>query len=131
VSTKQKDKARIVFDRSAQQAGFFPGGKNDRLVMPIVGDLPPITEERRSSDGEEAIDVAVKALSPAHATPTRHPLIEGLFQELPDPKTPWPINQQVNWLEAAAKIFSMLYKSEQNDNGEIKVEISINFSNAE
>jgi hypothetical protein len=35
VSEKQKDRARLIFERSADQAGFFEHGKQ-RLVMPGV-----------------------------------------------------------------------------------------------
>src|SRR5258708_1324737 len=42
VSGKQKDRARQVFEKSAEQAGYFEHGKN-RLVMPAIavkGDAP-------------------------------------------------------------------------------------------
>src|ERR1700730_17704739 len=39
VSEKQKDRARLVFERSAEQAGFFEHGKQ-RLVMPGVAYQP-------------------------------------------------------------------------------------------
>jgi hypothetical protein len=37
VATKQKEKARQTFERSARSAGFFPSGSEDRLVAPILG----------------------------------------------------------------------------------------------
>ncbi|MDA0261454.1 MAG: hypothetical protein O3A21_04565, partial [Proteobacteria bacterium] len=36
VATKQGRSARLAFDKSASQAGFFPNGM-DRLVEPIIG----------------------------------------------------------------------------------------------
>jgi len=119
VSAKQKDKARNVFERSAQLAGFFPGGRNDRLVMPIGGDLASATGERRAPDSPQDTNSApVPAAAPIVA---KHPLIEGLLREIPDAKSPWSIKDQANWLSAAAKIFGILYKPDANGGGSIEV----------
>ena len=45
VSEKQKDRARLVFERSAEQAGFFEQG-NQRLVMQGVAYQPEAPQER-------------------------------------------------------------------------------------
>jgi hypothetical protein len=37
VASKQKDRARQAFDRSAQQSGYFDHGSRDRLIRPPVG----------------------------------------------------------------------------------------------
>lgn len=39
-----------------------------------------------------------------------HPLIYGLFRELPQPETLWDIEQRVDWLEAAEHIFRLMYR---------------------
>lgn len=35
VAPKQAQKARLAFEKSARMAGFYPGGDEDRLVMPF------------------------------------------------------------------------------------------------
>ena len=46
VSSKQKEKARQAFDRSARVAGFFPTGQEDRLVAPVTwASLPMAAQE--------------------------------------------------------------------------------------
>jgi hypothetical protein len=56
VSSKQTDKARQAFERSARQAGFFEAG-DDRLVRPrlegAAGTLP-VDQAPKTSDGAES-----------------------------------------------------------------------------
>lgn len=54
VSTKQSDKARQAFERSARQAGFFERGE-DRLVRPRV-DLPTKRVEEQSEKPDDQQD---------------------------------------------------------------------------
>src|SRR5262249_41635155 len=49
VAPKQRSTARLVFDKSANQAGFFPNGP-DRLIEPIVG---PISQQPAAMEGED------------------------------------------------------------------------------
>lgn len=119
VSSKQTDKARHAFQRSARQAGFFNSG-DDRLVRP------------RSTSGEsaETLDQA-SADSLSHDAPVRqprrgfggnggsyHPFIEGLLQTLPEPGTLWAMEGRAAWLRAAANNFTLMYQGE----GQIVVE---------
>jgi hypothetical protein len=115
VAEKQKHTARLVFERSAQYAGFFEHGK-DRLVMPGIapGDPPSKPDEpdrNRGSGGTGGSGGGEK---------TRHPFIEGLLKTLPDPDSDeeWPLDKRVKWLQTAANIFDLIYKGE----GGIKVE---------
>jgi hypothetical protein len=39
----------------------------------------------------------------------KHKLIEGLFQELPEPQTTWGATERVRWLRLAASMFDVLY----------------------
>jgi hypothetical protein len=48
-----------------------------------------------------------------------HPFIEGLLKTLPDPGSDWSIGDSVKWLQAAAMLFSLIYKG---DDGRVKVE---------
>lgn len=114
VSSKQTDKARQAFERSAEQAGFFEHG-NDRLIMPAgarQSETPPIggNEGRREKLG-----------APPRGggdDPTSHPFIQGLFQTLPELESEWPTSDRAKWLKAAANVFDLIYKGE----GIIKIE---------
>lgn len=114
VSPKQKDRARIALDKSAQMAGFYDHGR-ERLVMPNVDGLraepeqaarePEATHEdehrsRRRNGGNDGDGGG------------RHPFIQGLLQTLPEPETTWMIEGRAKWLQAAANIFDLIYKGD-------------------
>jgi len=116
VSFKQKDTARLIFDKSATQAGFFAAGI-DRLIEPIIGAAPPPppplppSEEpgngnRQPNDGDSEPDVS-----------GFHPFIQGLLDTLPEPNTNWAVEGRAKWLMAANNIFDLIYK------GDGKIEI--------
>jgi hypothetical protein len=100
VSEKQKERARQVFERSADQAGFFEHGKN-RLVMPGVsasGHRKP-NEHKPSGtggDGGGAGDA----------------LIQALIEKLPA-SGPWPVDDRVNWLKMLVMGFQVAYGTEE------------------
>ena len=106
VAEKQKDRARQVFERAAEQAGFFESGRN-RLVMPAVAvkqesvAATPVEEEKsdpKKGGGGGGFD--------------HDPLIIGLFQKLPEPEADWPATARLKWLQTAANIFDLLYKGD-------------------
>lgn len=102
VSSKQTDRARQAFDRSATQAGFFEHGK-DRLVMPAfqmgspqgeASTAPPSRSVSSSgNDGGDGLD----------------PFIQGLLRTLPPTGGEWPVEQRAKWLQTAAGIFDLIY----------------------
>jgi hypothetical protein len=100
VPAKQVAKARQVFQRSADEAGYFAQGK-DRLVRPA------------GSRARDAEPVRVQSTSPV---PERtgpsgyHPFIEGLLQALPQPGTEWPSDERKKWLGTAENVFALMYK---------------------
>jgi hypothetical protein len=117
VATKQKDKARQAFDRSAQQAGFFDQGGRDRLVRPPIagdaliaemGSAPGINEATRS----ESRSGQAYTGSGGGTGGGRHPFIEGLLERLPQPDTVWAIEGRAAWLEAAASVFKLIYQGD-------------------
>lgn len=124
VSQKQKQKARQIFERSARVAGFFPKGKEDRLVQPVIGaptpePAIPATEEvaREPEDFSAMMKRTLNIRGP------QPPSFMGwLLDELPEAKTEWSIEDQANWLQAVAQAFRVVYKS--GDGGVIKVSIS-------
>jgi hypothetical protein len=110
VAEKQTGKARQVFERSAEQAGYFEHGKT-RLVMPAVAvkaddALPPPpppddSTNRDRNKGNGGGDIG-----------DHDPLILGLFRKLPAPDEDWPAKDRLKWLQTAANIFDLVYKGE-------------------
>lgn len=113
VSSKQTNKARQAFERSAQQAGFFAHG-NDRLVIP-------------AGTSDKHVDTE-KGKPPPPPPPNggnggggeHHPFITGLLQKLPPAETNWEDAERVKWLDAAVRIFDLMY---QGGSGTVVVEI--------
>jgi hypothetical protein len=109
VSPKQKDTARLVFDKSAGQAGFFVNGP-DRLIEPIVAGLP---RQSVYVDENDVFDEPEKGSGGAAKSPFeglgRHPFIQGLLETLPEPKTNWTVEGRAKWLQAAARCFDLIY----------------------
>ncbi|MCW2783325.1 MAG: hypothetical protein JWR35_3774 [Marmoricola sp.] len=113
VAEKQTGRARQVFERSAEQAGYFEHGKT-RLVMPAVvvkaddqAPPPPADEGDKNSKGKTG------GGSGDGETPELHPFIQGLLKELPVSGTAWPEAKRKLWLDTAGSIFKMIYKDAQ------------------
>jgi hypothetical protein len=120
VAKKQTDKARQVFQRSAQQAGFFAHG-TDRLILPAIG---PVTPEPKRDDPAPDPDASAKKTPDDGGNGGgRHPFIQGLLKELPNEGQEWPTANRVKWLKAATMIFDLIYTNE--DTGKpMKIEVS-------
>jgi hypothetical protein len=115
VSEKQTGPARLAFEKSAMQAGYFAAG-TDRLIEPII----PGSERTVSYIDE----IDLRGESKPSAGPKnpfaeigRHPFIQGLLDTLPEPNTNWTIEGRAKWLQAAANIFDLIYKG----TGEISI----------
>ena len=119
VSPKQTGKARQAFMRSARQAGFFAYGE-DRLVRPSFPDTPGT----RPTNPPVADDGSKNKPGGANggAGPPRHPLIEGMFQSLPENGKPWTLDEAADWLHAAAYNLRFAYKLKGKITIEIKIE---------
>jgi hypothetical protein len=113
VAPKQKEKARQVFQRSATQAGFFAYG-NNKLVMPSIKGSAPAPTIQKDDEPEETDEKEKKPK-------TRHPLIDGLLQELPEPQAEWGTDERKKWLEMASTIFNVIYKDSDDSRGSLKV----------
>jgi hypothetical protein len=110
VAAKQVGNARIVFERSARQAGFFGAGP-ERLIEPIIGNVPPA--ERRATIEDEPTEEDMGRGSTGNqaiSSRTLHPFIEGLLDALPEPNTNWALEGRAKWLQAAAHNFDLMYK---------------------
>jgi hypothetical protein len=118
VSGKQKEAARLAFDKSALQAGFFATGQ-DRLVEPIIaggGRSTPYIDETEALRGEAEQSMAPTSKN-AFEGAGRHPFIQGLLDTLPEPQTNWTVEGRAKWLMAAANCFDLIYKG----SGEIQI----------
>jgi hypothetical protein len=74
---KQKSRARAVFEKAAEQAGYFEQGRN-RLVRPGVAQ--GVVQPKWKDGGQGDIGGGGNS---GGDDPPRHPLIEDLFQRLP------------------------------------------------
>jgi hypothetical protein len=107
VAEKQKGRARQVFERAAEQAGFFEQGKN-RLVKPGITETgaasppppPPPGGGKGGGDGG-GDDVDPPSDRPA--------LIEALVDHLPKQGAPFTIEDLADWLRAAEGNLRIIY----------------------
>lgn len=136
VAPKQRSYARIALDKSAIQTGYFQNGNNDRLVAPIiaVGSKPQndgtkqeeVVADARATTQSPRLNAEAKTLAPADtSTKKLHPFIEGLLDELPPPRTPWSHIDRVKWLLAAAQIFDLIYKPDDQNMPKSPIRISV------
>jgi len=102
VAEKTKDRARQVFERSADQAGFFASGR-DRLVMPgiAVGALKAAEEPQHRTEEHKGAGAGGGGGS--------DPLIGALIQKLPKAGDQWSADERVTWLQMIAMAFHMTY----------------------
>jgi hypothetical protein len=119
VSKKVVDKARQVFQRSAQQAGFFWAGQ-DRLVMPATGaPISDTPEDHKPKDPDP--DAARKSDDGGSG---RGRLIDGLIEKLPLEGADWSLEDRHRWLQLAAGIFDFVYKTKNNNTDRrLKIEL--------
>lgn len=126
VAKKQKDKARQTFQRSATEAGFFGYGPN-RLVMPTVKQLKKNDSKAPEIEDEDDQYEADKGRKGNGGEPPKyHPFIAGLLDTLPatgTPKTEWTLQGRQDWLQTAAGIFNLIYKTGAEDKGTVTVSI--------
>ena len=119
VPAKQVKAARLAFEKSATQAGYFGAGM-DRLIEPIIGGgaLPPNRPAVQDDNGggNGGGKRLVEDDDAPHVSGF-HPFIQGLLDTLPEPNTNWAIEGRAKWLQTAANIFDLIYKG----SGEISV----------
>lgn len=119
VSSKQTDKARQAFDRSARQAGYFEAG-DDRLVRPRA-ELPtrkidqprhPAAADHTPEDDRERKHLRDEKHNRSDHSGGKdlHPFIKGLLETLPEPNSDWSASERADWLQTAASIFKLIYK---------------------
>jgi hypothetical protein len=111
VSSKQTDKARQVFMRSARQANFFEHGE-DRLVRPAAPagpGTPPVADPPKGDDPE------IKKSGGNDGTPPDiDPIIRGLLVRLPRSGDVWPEAERKLWLDLLSGSFKLIYKDKES-----------------
>jgi hypothetical protein len=114
VSEKQKDRARQVLERSAEQAGFFENGKT-KLVMPALaqGSGGAVREANRdsgsaSADGKGTGGNSGSGAGAGGGGGQNDPLIKALIQKLPGGGN-WPVDDRINWLKMLVMGFQVAY----------------------
>ena len=112
VSSKQTDKARQVFMRSAKQAGFFAHGE-ERLVRPSIGPGTKPIDDTKSAAAAEPNKGSGGGNGPDFSA--LHPFIQGLLKTLPEPESDWPGSARAKWLQTASNIFDLIYKDKEGD----------------
>lgn len=121
VAKKSADRVRQIFQKSAQQAGFFGYG-SDRLVMPGAGPGASATpDQHKPSDEKPLSDRKDKGHDDGGSG--RHQLIEGLIKTLPKEGSDWSIEDRLRWLQLAAGIFEFVYTQGGSANNK-KIEVS-------
>jgi hypothetical protein len=108
VPSKQKERARQTFVKSAQYAEFIDQ-QSGKIIKPATGGPPP-------SSSKPAISLGG---GNGGGQSPRDPLLEGLFNEVPPRGTSWGAEDQVRWLETAAHVFALAFKRRER----IKVEL--------
>lgn len=123
VAPKQRERARQVFKRSAQQAGFFQFG-TDRLVLPAIkGSAVASTPARDTEEHEPEKELPErKRGKDSGGGGEYHPFIQGLLTKLPVADTNWPMEDRTKWLQAAVKIFDLMYT---DDDGRKSISIDV------
>lgn len=103
VTEKSVSRARQIFQRSAETAGFFRMGSN-RLVRPtsVTTDSPepPPVENRSDAEARAPEDHSEDA--------TTDPLLRGVWSKLP-PSGPFPPDRRAQWLELAKLALDVVY----------------------
>jgi hypothetical protein len=110
VSEKQKDRARQVLERSAEEAGFFEHGRN-RLVMPgvPVREDKPQSEKKDEDGGNDNGGSGGGGGGGRGADLNLDPLLIELLKKIPPAKESWPAAQRVRWFRTFAMNVSQIY----------------------
>jgi hypothetical protein len=111
VPTKQKERARQTFVKSAQYAGFIDQ-QTGRLVRPATGPMPPTPEEipDKGGGGDDGSGLALD------------PLLIALLRKIPSTAEGWPKERRLRWFRTFAMNVSQVYdKPEDAVDFEIKM----------
>ena len=111
VSNSQKGTARLAFDRSAQQAGYFSAG-TDRLIEPIIGGAGAAPRAPAPPKSQEGDVIEPSAKSRASGRAELPHFMHMLIEALPAVGTTWTVDGRAKWLQGAAAAFDLSYKGD-------------------
>lgn len=121
VPPKQAERARQAFAASAQAAGYI--ASNGRFSKPTLAPVPvreDSPDDKSGGAGGGGSDGGNGSGGSGGGRQTElHPFIEGLLDELPAAKSDWSVKDRAVWLDAAAKVFQLMYK------GDGKITVSV------
>lgn len=111
VSLKQKERARQIFERSAEQTGFFESGKS-RLVMPAIksDDPPPPPPPPPGGGGGGGNGGGGDGLKLDHIDP----LLMELLRKIPSAEEGWPEQKRLRWFRTFAMNVSQIYDDDDS-----------------
>jgi hypothetical protein len=115
VSEKQRDRARQVLEKSAEQTGFFEHGRN-RLVMPAVASRQESPSDKLSDKKGGGGD------EPPSGEVALDPLLIALLKKVPPPEKGWPGPARVRWFRTFAMNVSQIYDGD-GEPVEMKIEL--------
>lgn len=108
VAPKQKSNARLAFEKSAKQAGFFTVDP-DRLIEPIIGGF---SLDQNAQSEENFTTTSGGGSGPTASSPRMSgldPLIQGLLARLPPPGEEWSTEKRKKWLLTFEANLEMIY----------------------
>jgi hypothetical protein len=115
VSSKQKDRARVMMDRSARLAGFFPTPAEDRLVAPIIigrSEAPQSSDHFETASLTDSVVSPVGAVAPMQVSAKLDGVISALIAKLPTAGEKFPPNERTKWLTMMQMALDMAYGSD-------------------
>jgi hypothetical protein len=75
---------------------------------------PPNGASQTSVNTDQALSSNAPPQTPERQQPHMEPLISGLISKLPPSDSDWSLADRAKWLNAAANIFDLMYKDEQD-----------------
>src|SRR5262245_6813427 len=78
----------------------------------------------RSEPNETPVLTLIDSPEPseAEASVKPDPLIQALVDKLPRPDTVWSIDDRAKWLKAAAMAFNLVYRTDEGNEADLKIE---------
>lgn len=123
VPDKQKDRARLIFERSAEQTGFFGYGKN-RLVMPGIPakEAGSPTQEPAEQPSERSTGGGGPGGGDG-AGLNLDPLLMALLRKIPATEEGWPAEKRARWFRTFAMNVSQVYDPDDKDPVDLDIKL--------
>jgi hypothetical protein len=112
VAAKQKDRARAVFKKSAEQAGFFEHGKN-RLVEPGIARTPPPPAPNVKIDHDGGSGGGGGGGGDCQSLEL-DPLLMELLRKVPTKDAGWNAPSRIRWFRTFAMNVSQVYDKDDS-----------------